>query len=103
MHDSAERFDPRTEQVFKILQVISACAMSFAHGSNDIANSIGSFSAAYYVYQNMAVPGSNAEVRHGCQKWKICHSVAGAYRTVYYRHDVALAQRLSASAEQPHQ
>jgi sodium-dependent phosphate transporter len=63
MHNDAERFDPRTEQVFKILQVISACAMSFAHGSNDIANSIGSFSAAYYVYQNMKVPGSNAEVR----------------------------------------
>ena len=63
MHNDAERFHPRTEQVFKILPVISACAMSFAHGSNDIANSIGSFSAAYYVYQNMKVPGSNAEVR----------------------------------------
>jgi sodium-dependent phosphate transporter len=63
MHEDAEKFDPRTEQTFKVLQVISACAMSFAHGANDIANSIGSFSAAYYVYQNMAVPGSNAEVR----------------------------------------
>ena len=62
MHDSAEKFDPRTEQVFKVLQVISACAMSFAHGANDVANSIGSFCAAYYVYQNMAVPGSNSEV-----------------------------------------
>ncbi|WIA18457.1 hypothetical protein OEZ85_009915 [Tetradesmus obliquus] len=62
MHDSAERFDPRTETVFKVLQVISACAMSFAHGANDVANAIGSFCAAFYVYQNMAVPGSNAEV-----------------------------------------
>jgi phosphate/sulfate permease len=66
MHEDAEKFDPRTEQVFKVLQVISACAMSFAHGANDIANSIGSFSAAYYVYQNMAVPGSNAEVGRVC-------------------------------------
>jgi hypothetical protein len=32
MHADAEKFDPRTEQVFKVLQVISACAMSFAHG-----------------------------------------------------------------------
>jgi sodium-dependent phosphate transporter len=32
MHADAEKFDPRTEQMFKILQVISACAMSFAHG-----------------------------------------------------------------------
>jgi phosphate/sulfate permease len=62
MHEAAEKFDPRTEQVFKVLQVISACAMSFAHGANDVANSIGSFSAAYYVYRNLAVPGSNAEV-----------------------------------------
>ncbi|KAF6262371.1 phosphate transporter [Scenedesmus sp. NREL 46B-D3] len=62
MHEAAERFDPRTETVFKVLQVISACAMSFAHGANDVANSIGSFCAAFYVYQNMAVPGSNAEV-----------------------------------------
>jgi len=36
--------------------------MSFAHGANDVANSIGSFCAAFYVYQNMAVPGSSAEV-----------------------------------------
>jgi sodium-dependent phosphate transporter len=32
IHDAAERFDPRTEQVFKYLQIISAAAMSFAHG-----------------------------------------------------------------------
>lgn len=41
MHADAERFDPRTEEVFKILQVISASAMSFAHGANDVANAIG--------------------------------------------------------------
>jgi sodium-dependent phosphate transporter len=30
-------------------------------GANDVANSIGSFSAALYVYYNFKVPGSNAE------------------------------------------
>jgi phosphate/sulfate permease len=34
IHASAERFDPRAEQVFKYLQVISAAAVSFAHGAN---------------------------------------------------------------------
>lgn len=62
MHDDAEKFDPRTEQVFKVLQVLSACAMSFAHGANDVANSIGSFAAAYYVYQNFSVPGKKSVV-----------------------------------------
>eukprot|EP00879_Flechtneria_rotunda_P019367 GHRR01020340.1.p2 GENE.GHRR01020340.1~~GHRR01020340.1.p2 ORF type:complete len:155 (-),score=17.75 GHRR01020340.1:20-484(-) len=55
MHADAERFDPRTEEAFKMLQVISACAMSFAHGANDVANAVGSFAAASYVYQNGAV------------------------------------------------
>jgi solute carrier family 20 (sodium-dependent phosphate transporter) len=62
MHDDAEKFDPRTETVFKVLQVISACAMSFAHGANDVANSIGSFCAAFYVYNNLRVPPSNSDV-----------------------------------------
>uniref|UniRef100_A0A383VLB7 Phosphate transporter n=1 Tax=Tetradesmus obliquus TaxID=3088 RepID=A0A383VLB7_TETOB len=62
MHDAAEKFDPRTEHVFKVLQVISACAMSFAHGANDVANAIGSFCASLYVYNNLMVPGSNSDV-----------------------------------------
>lgn len=78
MHESAEKFDPRTEQAFKVLQVISACAMSFAHGANDVANSIGSFCAAFYVYQNQAVPGSSAEVRG----WRasVCVAAERAWR-----------------------
>jgi hypothetical protein len=36
-------------------QVMSACAVSFSHGANDVANSIGSFSAAFTVYETMKV------------------------------------------------
>uniref|UniRef100_A0A383WJI0 Phosphate transporter n=1 Tax=Tetradesmus obliquus TaxID=3088 RepID=A0A383WJI0_TETOB len=61
MHDDAEKFDPRTEEVFKVLQVISACAMAFSHGANDVANAIGSFAAALMVYKTFKVPTSDSD------------------------------------------
>lgn len=62
MHSAAEKFDPRTEVVFSYLQVVSACAMSFSHGANDVANAIGTFAAAFVVYNTRAVPGSNSDL-----------------------------------------
>ncbi|ASP39303.1 phosphate permease [Bacterioplanes sanyensis] len=37
------------EKVFAILMVFTACAMAFAHGSNDVANAIGPVAAIYTV------------------------------------------------------
>ncbi|KAK9830393.1 hypothetical protein WJX72_011509 [[Myrmecia] bisecta] len=52
----AEVFDPRTERVFRYLQVFTAMAMSFAHGSNDVANAIGPYSAVYAIWSTGKVP-----------------------------------------------
>ncbi|WP_413111177.1 inorganic phosphate transporter [Thaumasiovibrio sp. DFM-14] len=41
------------ERVFSLLMVITACAMAFAHGSNDVANAIGPLSAIVSTVQNM--------------------------------------------------
>ncbi|MFT5709546.1 MAG: PiT family inorganic phosphate transporter [Halioglobus sp.] len=38
------RFD-NVEQIFAILMVFTACAMAFAHGSNDVANAVGPLAA----------------------------------------------------------
>ncbi len=37
-------------------QVFSAMVMSFAHGSNDVANAMGPFSAVFYIWENKSVP-----------------------------------------------
>ena len=58
----AEVFDTSTERLFRYLQVFTACAMSFAHGSNDVANAMGPFSAVYATWQTGKVPGAKSSV-----------------------------------------
>ena len=45
-----EIFDGRTEELYSILQILTACFESFAHGSNDVANAIGSFLYSLYYF-----------------------------------------------------
>ena len=53
----------QVEKIFVYLQIITACFVAFAHGSNDVANAIGPMSAAYQaivtgeVALQAAVPG----------------------------------------------
>ena len=37
------------EKVFTVLMIFTACAMAFAHGSNDVANAIGPVAAIYSI------------------------------------------------------
>jgi len=38
---------PKVEQVFALLQILSASYVAFSHGSNDVANAIGPLAAAF--------------------------------------------------------
>ena len=51
----------RVERIFIVLQILTACAIAFAHGSNDVANSIGPLAAISHAVQGMDL-GSKAPV-----------------------------------------
>jgi PiT family inorganic phosphate transporter len=42
--DPTHRFS-QVERIFVVLQILTACAVAFAHGSNDVANAIGPLAA----------------------------------------------------------
>jgi PiT family inorganic phosphate transporter len=50
----------RVEAIFGVLQIITACAVAFAHGSNDVANAIGPLAAIFQVVSEET--GTKAEV-----------------------------------------
>ena len=52
--DKHNRFTS-VERVFGVLMVFTACAMAFAHGSNDVANAVGPMAAVISVIQSGAV------------------------------------------------
>jgi PiT family inorganic phosphate transporter len=52
--DPDHRFG-QVERVFVVLQILTACAVAFAHGSNDVANSIGPLAAVVSVIEDGGV------------------------------------------------
>jgi PiT family inorganic phosphate transporter len=48
------------ERVFSVLMIITAAAMAFAHGSNDVANAIGPLAAIYAVIDNDGIIGAKS-------------------------------------------
>lgn len=55
IYDTAEEFDPSTEEAFKYLQVFTAMMDSFGHGANDVANSIGPFATIWDIYRHRTI------------------------------------------------
>jgi len=59
--DKAEVYDPKAERLYSYLQVFTACALSFAHGSNDVANAVAPICAILAIYDT-GVLTANAPV-----------------------------------------
>ncbi|KAK2738537.1 hypothetical protein FQN55_000518 [Onygenales sp. PD_40] len=57
-HAKAKRYDNKVEHLWTYAQVASAMMMSIAHGSNDVANAVGPWVAAYETYRTGKVETS---------------------------------------------
>lgn len=62
IHEQTERFDERTEEVFKYMQIFTAMCDSFSHGANDVANAIGPFVAVYSIYKSDGVLNKKSDM-----------------------------------------
>ncbi len=61
------------EKVFGILMIFTACAMAFAHGSNDVANAIGPLAAVY----GIATEGGSVMAHTPLPFWILALGAAG--------------------------
>jgi inorganic phosphate transporter, PiT family len=50
--DGRDAHQKAVERVFGVLMVVTACAMAFAHGSNDVANAVGPVAAVISIAQS---------------------------------------------------
>lgn len=60
VHQHSEAFDPATERSFSYLQVFTAACVSFAHGANDVANSVGPLAAVFAIYKHSRVTADSS-------------------------------------------
>ncbi|PYE33780.1 PiT family inorganic phosphate transporter [Idiomarina fontislapidosi] len=60
--DDKDMHYTNVEKVFAVLMVVTACAMAFAHGSNDVANAIGPLAAVVSVVTSGGEIASQAQL-----------------------------------------
>ncbi|NET01888.1 MAG: inorganic phosphate transporter [Sphaerospermopsis sp. SIO1G2] len=54
-----------TEKLFARFQLLSACFVAFAHGSNDVGNAIAPLAVIFYIAQNNNVPNNGISIPLG--------------------------------------
>ncbi|EFA81003.1 sodium/phosphate symporter [Heterostelium album PN500] len=62
VYDAATKYPNEVEHTYSFVQIITACTASFAHGANDIGNSVGPWAVIYYCWSTGKVAGSSSQV-----------------------------------------
>ncbi|KAJ5952621.1 Phosphate transporter [Penicillium vulpinum] len=79
VYANAAKYPNEVEHTYSFIQIITACTASFAHGANDIGNSVGPWAAIYsawstgdYVGAKSPVPIWQLAVMAGCISIGLC-------------------------------
>jgi solute carrier family 20 (sodium-dependent phosphate transporter) len=62
VYSYAEKYPNEVEHSFSFIQIITACTASFAHGANDIGNSVGPWAVIYSAWSTGSAAASKAAV-----------------------------------------
>ncbi|KAJ5713539.1 uncharacterized protein N7483_010720 [Penicillium malachiteum] len=67
VYDAAEKYPNEVEHTYSFIQVLTACTASFAHGANDIGNSVGPWAAIYAAWST----GDAAAAKSPVPVWQL--------------------------------
>ncbi|KAJ6184182.1 hypothetical protein N7519_005483 [Penicillium mononematosum] len=62
VYANAEKYPNEVEHTYSFIQIITACTASFAHGANDIGNSVGPWAAIYSAWSSGTPAASKSPV-----------------------------------------
>jgi sodium-dependent phosphate transporter len=62
VYDAAEKYPTEVEHTYSFVQILTACTASFAHGANDIGNSVGPWAVIYSAWHTGNAAAAKAPV-----------------------------------------
>lgn len=67
IYEQAEKYPNEVEHTYSFVQVITACTASFAHGANDIGNSVGPWAVIYSTWKS----GNPSDKSSSVETWQL--------------------------------
>ena len=62
VYDAAQKYPNEVEHTYSFVQILTACTASFAHGANDIGNSVGPWAVIYSAWNTGDAAAAKAAV-----------------------------------------
>ena len=106
VYGNAKKYPNEVEHTYSFIQIITACTASFAHGANDIGNSVGPWAVIYGAWSTGSAQASKAPV----DVWQLAvlsatislGLITYGYNIMKGKHIVTLSPAISHLDDQKH-